>query len=185
VCEDAAMRAVLLGVLVAGVWLCSSCSKSAAAAVRGDGTLILQVGGGEDSIRAALAAAGVAMGPPQRLRDVDLGPAIPEAPPKNLPPERQPAPLPGPGEVDPQRGDPQPDLVDPPPAPPVEPPTYQIVKLRRGQTLIHLAKEYLGNGNRFRDLLTLNGWTEAQARRLAEGQPVKVPIARADKPRRE
>lgn len=175
-CEDGGMRAVLSGVLLV-VGLCSACSKSAAAAVRSDGTLILQVGGDESSIRAALASAGVTIGPPQRLRSREFDPVPPVVPPVHDDPS--PTPDPTDGSKDGPKEQPKDD-----PAPP-KPPTFKIVKLRRGQTLIHLAKEHLGNGNRFRDLLLLNGWTEEQARRLSEGQPVKVPIDNASKTRRE
>ena len=182
VCEDGGMRAVLAGVLLV-VGLGSSCSKNAAAAVRSDGTLILQVGGGESSIRAALAAAGVTIGPPQRLRSPEVEPdpvPVPvPAPSHGDPSHENPAPRPNDGPVEPPKVDPV------PPKPHVPQPTWKTVKLRRGQTLIHLAKEHLGNGNRFRDILQLNGWTEAQARRLSEGQEVKVPIDKAGKARRE
>ncbi|HEX5050715.1 MAG TPA: hypothetical protein VFZ65_02985 [Planctomycetota bacterium] len=82
---------------------------------------------------------------------------------------------PDPAAPDPVPPDPGPDLA----APPEPEPDYVVVKLARGQTLIHLAKRYLGDGNRFRELLTLNGWTEADARRLPENQPVRVPRALA------
>lgn len=169
------MRLVLAGVLVV-VGLGSSCSKNAAAAVRSDGTLILQVGGGESSIRTALAAVGVTIGPPQRLRSPE---AEPDLVPTPAPSHQDPAPGPKERVVEP------PKVAPVPQTPEVPQPTWKTVKLRRGQTLIHLAKEHLGNGNRFRDILQLNGWTEAQARRLSEGQEVKVPIDKAGKARRE
>jgi nucleoid-associated protein YgaU len=49
--------------------------------------------------------------------------------------------------------------------------------------LIHLAKKYLGDGNRFREILTANGWTERDARRLPAGQAVKVPLDPSSAPR--
>ncbi|MBX3461944.1 MAG: hypothetical protein KF830_02150 [Planctomycetes bacterium] len=65
-----------------------------------------------------------------------------------------------------------------PPEPPGQGagPDHFVVLLERGETLIHLAKKHLGNGNRFREILAANGWTEAEARRLPAGQPVKVPL---------
>ncbi len=57
-----------------------------------------------------------------------------------------------------------------------------MVELSRGETLIHLAKKYLGDGNRFRDILTANGWTEQDARRLPAGQLVRVPVDASSAP---
>lgn len=163
------MRAVLSGVLIFGA-LASSCSESAAATVPSEGTLVLDLGGQQESLRAGLAAAGIALGPPQRLRE------LPPDPPEPRPaadgaagPDAAPAPAPQPEQ-------------QAPPVPEAEAPQWKIVKLKRGQTLIHVAKEHLGNGNRFRDLLQLNGWTEADARRLPEGASVRVPV-RSKEPR--
>ena len=76
------------------------------------------------------------------------------------------------------RPPPEPEPRTAPVAPAPEPaPSFVVVKLARGQTLIHLAKKHLGDGNRFRDILALNGWTEADARRLRENQDVKIPRA--------
>lgn len=162
------MRAVLSGVLVVG-GLASSCSESAAAAVPSEGALVLELGGQQESLRAGLAAAGITLGPPQRLRELPP-PSVDEPPPAVG--RETPAPAP---EVTP----------GPAPAAPVAPAPespWKVVKLKRGQTLIHLAKEHLGNGNLFRELLELNGWTEAEARRLPEGASVRVPV-RARSPR--
>jgi nucleoid-associated protein YgaU len=94
----------------------------------------------------------------------------------------------GPGEAGsqlPQPGaepEPQPEVVappapeDPPPSPSAAGAATKVVTLKRGQTLIHLAKEHLGSGNRFRELLELNGWSDEDARRLAEGTKVRVPV---------
>jgi len=168
-CEDACMRSLLPWcVLVVGAWL-PSCSESAAATVPGDGTLILEVGGQQDSLREALAAAGITIAPAQRVRDVEV--------------RQEPVPEPDGGvPVPPTAEEPmvRPDVVQPP----VVEPQWKTVALKRGQTLIHLAKEHLGNGNRFRELLECNGWTEAQARRLPEGTKVRVPVDKAEGLRR-
>ena len=155
-------------VLVVVAWL-PSCSESAAATVPGDGTLILEVGGEQASLREALAAAGVTMAPAQHVRDPDV--------------RQEPAPesdVAQPVQQPTQEPVTHSDVV-PPPA--VEP-QFKTVLLKRGQTLIHLAKEHLGDGNRFRDLLECNGWTETDARRLAEGTKVRVPVGKAAERRR-
>ncbi len=56
------------------------------------------------------------------------------------------------------------------------PPEFFTVYLREGETLYRLAATHLGSGSRWRELLALNGWTEAQATRLKVGVPVKLPI---------
>ena len=43
---------------------------------------------------------------------------------------------------------------------------------------MHLAKQHLGSGLRYREILEANGWTEADAKRLREGQAVKIPVDR-------
>jgi len=143
----------------------SSCGSSEAASKPLDGTLVLEVGGANSSLREALSAAGVAMGEARRLRSVE-----PEPEPDTRPVEPEPQPTQPPPRSDREQPAPVPTPEPPPP------PRYRTVVLERGQTLIHLAKIHLGNGNRFREILTANGWSEAQARRLAEGTKVKVPI---------
>ena len=60
----------------------------------------------------------------------------------------------------------------------VAPPSSEFftVYLREGETLYRLAATHLGRGSRWRELLALNGWTEAQATRLKVGVPVKLPM---------
>lgn len=53
---------------------------------------------------------------------------------------------------------------------------HVVVALGRGETLAQLAKRHLGNAARYREILARNGWSEAEARRLPEGQLVKVPV---------
>ena len=139
-----------------------ACGASEAASRPVDGTLRLEIGGAQGSLREALSAAGVPVTHRKRLRTVATEPQHDAVEPPPSPTPQPPAPAPG---------------VDKP-APPVPPAaTFKIVVLERNQTLIHLAKIHLGNGNRFREILAANGWTEDQARRLAEGTKVKVPIA--------
>jgi nucleoid-associated protein YgaU len=136
------------------------CTSSDGAPKPSDGVLVIEVGGEQPSLREALLAHGVTVAPARSLR--------PEAP----------APV-STGEEPPAERDESPNAAPPEPgAKPVTPPeaeSYVVVKLGRGQTLIHLAKKHLGDGNRFRDILALNGWTEADARRLRENQDVKIP----------
>ena len=55
-------------------------------------------------------------------------------------------------------------------------PEFLTVYLRENETLYGLARTHLGSGSRFRELLDVNGWSEAQASRLPVGTPVKVPL---------
>lgn len=126
-----------------------------------DGALVLEVGGQQASLREALRAAGVRMPrtgtEPEDRRDAE--------PRDNAAPARSVAPSDA-----------------PPSTPPVEEPWF-VVSLADGQTLIHLARKHLGDGNRFRELLALNGWSEADSRRLRVGQQVKIPRQQDEAPR--
>jgi nucleoid-associated protein YgaU len=140
---------------------------------RSDGTLVLEVGGPQPSLRAALLAAGVEVPPPIRLAMVD-GAAAPaaNAEAQSSPSSAAPS-APAPPVAEPASATPK--------ASTTEPAAYFVVQLAPKQTLIHLAKRHLGDGNRFRELMELNGWSEADARRLQPGTAVKIP--RADAPR--
>ncbi len=166
------MGGIRLAVILASAGLWSgACGGSAQAAVHED-TLVLEVGGKSSSLREALAARGIVIAPPQRVRTVG---ELPQPTPRHGdgPAALPPAPIPGPKSA--PAAEP---AVDPVPAPMPTPPllSYRVVKLGRHQTLIHLAKQYLGDGNRFREIMELNGWNEAKTRRLPEGQEVKIPI---------
>ncbi len=142
-----------------GAWsfaaVLGACGDSAAAR-RDEGALVLEVGGEQTSLREALRAAGVRLpshGPdPAERRD--------DAEPRDDAAREGPAPR---GEAPPVS----------PPEPPPEP--WFVVALAERQTLIHLARKHLGDGNRFREILALNGWSEADSRRLPVGQQVKIP----------
>ncbi|MBL8752742.1 MAG: LysM peptidoglycan-binding domain-containing protein [Planctomycetes bacterium] len=129
-----------------------ACGESHAKPRSGDGTLVLEVGGNQPSLREALQAAGVELAPPARP-NVD---ATPQPEPK--------------GPTTPPREQSPPPAVDTPPAP-----TFFEVEMKAGDSLILLARRHLGNGNRFRELLELNGWSEQDALSLRPGTKVKVP----------
>lgn len=163
-----------LSVLLSGVLV--ACGQPAPSRP-GANTLVLEVGGDHGSLRRSLVAAGVAVEASHRLRsdpavaapDPATGAAVgPSAAPQQTPPRQEgpPAPLPTPA----------PEPVDPAPQPE---PDHLVVRLQRGQTLIHLAKKHLGNGNRYREIMACNGWNDADTRRLKEGQEVKIPRAPA------
>lgn len=155
----------------AAVLLCwlllSGCGEDVGAAVKED-ELVLEVGGSAGSLRDALAQRGVVIAPPIRVRSAEPEPR--PAPNGGGRPEPSPTPTP--------RVTPSPAPPEPAPAPKIEPPapTYRIVKLAKRQTLMHLSKQHLGDANRFREIMQLNGWDDAAARRLPEGQDVKIPI---------
>lgn len=144
-----------------------ACSEAAPSPPDAD-LLVLAVGGDHGSLRQSLVAAGVPVDAAHRLRsEPAAGSPVGEQPPSESPSppsgqERQ-----------------APENPVPPTPEPTPDPGYLVVQLQHGQTLIHLAKKYLGNPNRYRELLTFNGWSEADARRLKDGQDVKVPRAGA------
>lgn len=150
-------------------FLGSSCGDAAAARRSHDGTLVLELGGSNPSLREALAGRGIALAAAHRLRDPEPEPAVEPTPTEEPVPQPPADPVAGTDEPVP----PAPEVVTPPPAP-----TTKTVTLKRGQTLIDLAKEHLGNANRFREILAINGWNEARARKLAEGTKVLIPVDR-------
>lgn len=145
-------------VLVGGAAGCGSHGGPRAAT---DGTLILEVGGDRSSLRAALAAAGIESTAGSRPGQADRD---------DVPVPEQDTPDEG-GEVRPL--EPAPEVAG-----------QLVVSLGKGETLMLLAKRHLGSSQRYREILTRNGWTEDDARRLREGQLVKIPLdRRADAPR--
>lgn len=80
------------------------------------------------------------------------------------------------GGVEQQEPAPVPD--EPPPSPELReraPVRTVTVRLPEGYTLIRLCRERLGDGERWREVAALNGWTEADLRRLAPNTPVELP----------
>lgn len=157
----------LLLAFAAGTGACGSPARAGEAS---DGTLTLELGGDAGSLREALRAVGIEPAPPQRLRSAAPAEGSLEQPPVSAP---------GPAD------DTNAPASVPEPAVAAEP-EFRLVPLREKQTLIHLAKEVLGNGNRYRDILEWNHWTEADARRLPAGTKVRIrvePPPRAQLPR--
>jgi nucleoid-associated protein YgaU len=150
------MRAfLLLTVATAAGW--TACGGEAHAHAVGDGTLVLEVGGEHASLREALVAAGVTVAPPQRIVTRVETPAVGPTPA-------------GVG------ADPAADATAPAHGPRVSAsPPERTVELREGETLIHVARRTLGDGRRYQEIMALNGWSEADTRRLRPGQKIKIP----------
>ncbi|MFN9275185.1 MAG: LysM peptidoglycan-binding domain-containing protein [Planctomycetota bacterium] len=153
--------------------LAAACGGEREPMPAGDGALVLEVGGGQPSLRRALERAGFDVPPP-----VDLAsPGAAQAPAPETDARTQPE---APPSVRRAEGDEAPKPTPTPPrgaAPAAVEPAFTVVTLAEGQTLIHLARKHLGDGNRFREILALNGWSEAESRRLKPGTKVKVPKA--------
>ena len=154
-------------VVIAAVWSFSSCSQEAAEVATPDDVLVLEVGGDHGSLRASLAALG---------REVGAGHGLAQRPLPGHDPSSNPAPSrlaiaeegsPGSetGVTVPKR------QVTVPKEPDSE---WLTVSLAEGETLIHVARRYLGDGRRFADLLKWNGWSDRDAHRLKINQPVKI-----------
>jgi len=158
------MRIACLAVLVG----LSGCGHRAGAQAR-DGTLVLEVGGTRPSLRKALQERGIVIDP------AASGPAAPVPRAGDVPvlPVRRAGPDPASASaagVDPAPA-PQPPHTQAPP-----PPTFRTVTLQKGETLTMLARRHLGDGNRYRELLQLNGWSSEQSKHLQVGTLVKIPI---------
>lgn len=111
--------------------------------------LVIELGGDNPSLRDALQALGM----------------LPEPEPPPAPPPQETAPM------EPVAPPPEPELQ---PEPPPEPEFFTVL-LKERETLWDLAREHLGKGARWTEILALNGWTEAQARRLRAGTTVRIP----------
>lgn len=168
----------LWAVSLAALVLVTACDSKPVATSSSEDVLVLDVGGAQPSLRAALVALGRSVEPPRELSqripdrssdsgfggqkhrslDEDGGGARRDVVPK----------------LDPQAGDPP--LPQPaPPIPDLVPESpWVIVKLGKGETPIHIAKRCLGDGRRFREVMQWNGWSERDTHYLQEGQDVKI-----------
>ena len=182
----------LVAVVVGGLACLTACSDSNAAVRGSDSRMVLELGGTHGSLRGALQSAGVEPGAPRRVSVLPSpagGEESPEPPGVPVGGDEPKSPSPSPskaadvgaevGAAPSLPAGPTPSRVEPP-----SEPDYVVVTLGERQTLIHLARKHLGDANRFREILTLNGWSEADSRRLAPGQKVKIPRSGNRSPRR-
>jgi len=142
--------------------LAAACSDGHAAVVPSDGTLVLEIGGGADSLRGTLAKLGVVVDAPHLLRE---RPAA----------EPDPAPRPAEPMDDRRRQEPGVESAESPPPNPAASLDHFVVTLAPRETLTHLAKRHLGDGTRYPEIMRLNGWTERDVLRLRPGREVKIP----------
>jgi len=73
---------------------------------------------------------------------------------------------------------PIPPEPDPRPAPDPEPapaPPQRFVFLEANGTLSEVSLKHLGTSHRWKEILELNGWTEAQSRKLQAGTKILLP----------
>lgn len=155
------------GVLV----LVASCAQRSAARTAGDGELVLELGGAGRSLAGSLQKLGVELLPAPE--------PLPAPSPGN---DAKPSPSPsterGPAIADETREDaPAPDPLAPKTDAPnsvAEGETFEVV-LGPNETLMDVSSKHLGTAKRFKELMTLNGFSERDTRRLKPGQKIKVP----------
>ena len=171
-CEDAAMgNGRVTAAVFAACGLLGGCGVEPAAAGNRDDVLVLEVGGEQQSLRAALLSLGRQVDAPRRLRPV---------PPMSMP---MPTPTPDVAESrDPEGQPPSPGEEPEPrpgPLPDAEPPSeWVVVELQKGETISHIAGRMLGSSRRFPEIMKWNGWDELDVRSLDAG--VKVRLKRSE-----
>lgn len=176
--QDPCMRqGWVWAVMIAAVGWFSACSQKVAVAATPDDVLVLEVGGDQESLRAALVALGREVGPAYALAPRPAASSREVVDPnRNGAPDEPPFALGGPTIPPSPRpeakgpGNPQPGLE----VKPERESEWVTVPLPEGETLIHVARRHLGDGRRFGELLEWNGWSDADARRLKRDQPVKI-----------
>ncbi len=126
-----------------------------------ENVLELRLGGNDESLAARLRR------PPPGTTRRTSAPPRPEITGLDQKPE--------PRTATPQRDRPPttPPRVQPPPRSRSE---FRVVTLAEGQTLYGVCRTELGSGGRWKEVATLNGWSETQAARLRAGQKVKLPV---------
>lgn len=179
----------------AAVSVLSGCGAEPVQAAPLEDVLVLEVGGEQPSLRAALVAMGRDVGPGHALRPrtfvetLDPNGGGPYSPGEGRVPGQDPSVGDGDGEGGPSEGygtdgqgsegprsgegDRTPDEPPIDPEPPVESP-WVIVKLPKYETLTHIARRYLGDGRRFDEIMEWNGWSEPDTRKLREGQEIRI-----------
>jgi hypothetical protein len=172
-----AMRWVILGLCGA---VAGACRPQAPAPLRGDGQLVLELGGQSRSLAASLRALGVELRPP--LQPEPAADRTPDRPPDGAPdgtpdrgPDRSSVPPRPADPPDPARDRPRAGPEPAPIEPRAEPQAWFEVELQPRQTLMDLAQQHLGTARRFQEIMALNGWDDRAARRLKIGQRVKIP----------
>lgn len=140
--------------------LSAACGEAEPAVAARDDVLVLELGGGHARLSEALDGARARL---HAVADVDPGEVAMAAPAsQSVEVVSMPAQAPPVAESAPRAS----------PVPAVQP---RRVRLEQGQTLYRLAVVHLGDGSRWRELLTLNGWTEADLARLPAGTSVRLP----------
>jgi hypothetical protein len=163
------MRGYVWAIVLPGSALLTACAEEPSQFATAN-VLELRLGEGHESLSAALQR------PPPGAKRIRGRAARPDARPHENPtPERAPKTVtPDPEPVH-RKAEP-PKTPPPRPDPPRARPAFRTVTLAEGQTLYGLCRTHLGSGARWKEVATLNGWSEAKAGRLPAGQAVKLPL---------
>ena len=135
---------------------------------------MLEFGEGYGSLREGLRTSANWGRTPETTSSMSIPPAttlLGTEPPGTTPPGTRSLAKEWPTEKSPAKG------AAPKPAPKhEEEPSFRVVTLAAGETLYGLCRAQLGDGQRWKEVAALNGWSLARAAKLTAGQAVKLPV---------
>ena len=173
--QDPLMRQAWLWVVgLAAVVSGAACDgKSADGSDEPSDIMVLEVGGTQPSLRAALIAQGVTVTPGYQLSQPSEGGVADLERVDGRQQHTVNGSDQGVGGLGSAEKSSQEPVAIPDPALPQES-EWVVVTLRENETLTHVARRCLGNGHRFYEIMKWNGFSDRDTRRMAVGTAIKI-----------